>query len=221
MCYLAFMARHEPPATTSFRPTAADRRLLEELKEELDAAQADIIRLGLVALLRNPELRRELRADRAVASLLARLRDSYGPHAQLQVPLSPGEGPVAAGWLVPRRQPPVFDVDPHELDVRVRHDGTTYFVDLVDPETGAGIENAWWKTTAAKTLAVFPLAAVNFWPTAPLGDPEPVTLPDGRSAVRIDDDGVPRYYVVGPDGTHALLHDEQRAKWFWESEASK
>jgi hypothetical protein len=208
------MPRRAPTATTTFRLTALDRRVLGALEEELGCSKTDIVRLGLAALRRDPNLRRQLRADRFAAAFLARLRDQHGRHAQVQVTLATDK-PARPRWLMSRvadGQP----VDPADVQVEVRHEEDIFVVDLVDGHTGVGIRNAWW--TDSESDACIPLVGINFWQTARIDDPIVVTLPDQRQAVEIEqDDGSVKRYVLGSDGTMSLLHDEQRAEWFWES----
>jgi hypothetical protein len=208
------MPRDAPTTTTTFRLTAADRRTLKRLEEELACTKADIVRLGLAALRRDPELRHRLRAERFAAAFLSRLKDELGTHAQLRVRMDE-HGNVVTEWMATRRRGPAAET---EVEVNVREQGDLHFVDLIDPRTGVGIRNAYW--SEARDFC-FPISAVNFRRTAPLDEPEARRLPDGRTAITVtQDDGTIAHYVLGPDGQSHLLHDDQQAEWFRESEVS-
>lgn len=190
--------------SVGFRLTENERRTLDRLAAELACSRTDVIRYALAILRRDPQLRRDVKAETFARAFLARLRERYGRHAILMVE----DGPDRTDVLIDRE--PVDDVE-----VRVRREDGMCYLDLIDPMTNVGIRNAYWTDDAEEHVAIgVPLHALWVASLVSLEEPEARRLPDGKTGVAIEEDGVVKTIVLGEDGTSHLLHEDQRAAWF-------
>ena len=199
--------------TTAFRLTDYDKRQLDRLSNELGLSRTDVVRHGLAALRRDPELRKQIRAEQLAIAFLSRLRARYGERAQLRLVVGPDQ---------PEPQPCVADepVDHEEVDVRVRYEGDFAFVDLVDPSVGVGIWNAYWTEIDDRKDVHILLKAIDLYlRLAPTDEPRTHRLGDGRTVLAVpQDDGTVTQLVLDAAGNSRLLPADQHADWFWEGE---
>ena len=199
------------PTHITARVGPAELDAIDGLRDTLGVSRTEALVIAPRVLMRSPDLTRRVRLELQATAFLERLRANYGPRAQLR---------FQVGDHDPRPRVDDEDIDWSDIDVQLRtEDGTTY-VDLVDPDTGVGIRSAYW-TEATDADVFIPLNAISV-PT-PLTGAEQVTrrLPDGRTAVeREEADGSIRRYVLDDDGRMSLLADDQRAEQFYEVPAS-
>jgi len=203
--------------TVTFRLLERERQTLDKLAEELVCSRTDVIRAGLRLLRKDDAFRKELKAVNLVKAFLGRLEEKYGPHADLR-------------FEMPTASCKIGGKETDEVDVRVRYEepGTagspanstrrTAHFDLIDPQTGVGLFNAYVTSADEENLVVIPLSAIYVPSPAPSVDERTSwRLPDGRMAVEvIGDDGSARRYVIDADGTSALLNEDAHADWIAE-----
>jgi hypothetical protein len=185
--------------TTTFRLTAADRRRLDRLADELLCSKSDVLRLGMVMLARDPELQSQIRAGNVARAFLKSLRTQYGANAILElVEGRDGDDWVLAGEPLNRS---VVDVEVQQIDDR-------YVLHLLDPKTNVAIKNAYsWIGEDGRQHATASLEQLWVHSEFPTGDePKARQLVDGRTVVQIDDgDGTFRHIVLDQQGdSHRL-----------------
>ena len=189
--------------TTTFRLTAANRKSLDRLADELVCSRSEILRLGMAILARDPAVRAQVRAGNVARAFLKNLRTQYGPAAVLElVEGRDGDDWVLAGEPLDRS---VVDVEIHEVDDR-------YVLHLLDPSTGVAISNAhsWVGDDGRRrvTVSLEHLWVHSDFPTS--DEPKTRELVDGRTVVQIDEgDGTFRHIVLDQRGnSHPLESGE-------------
>ncbi len=189
--------------TTTFRLTAADRKRLDWLADELVCSRSEVLRLGTAMLARDPAVRAQVRAGNVARAFLKNLRTQYGPNAVLElVEGRDGDDWVLAGAPLDRS---VVDVEIHEVDDR-------YVLHLLDPSTGVAISNAhsWVGDDGRQrvTVSLEHLWVHSDFPTS--DEPKTRQLVDGRTVVQIDEgDGTFRHIVLDQQGnSHPLESGE-------------
>lgn len=191
-------------STTTFRFSDRDRRLIERLTEELVCSRTDVLRLGVDALRRDADLRSHIKAENLARAFLTNLRTQYGENAVLELV----DGPDDPNWKL-AGQP----IDPAILDVDVRRVGDRFVMNLIDPTTSVGIQNASsWTDGDGSRHVVVPLAWL--WVHSSTGrvanEPKTRQLYDGRTVVQIEeDDGSVKYFALDNEGNSRLLGPEE------------
>lgn len=189
--------------TTTFRLTAADRRRLDRLADELVCSKSDVLRLGIAMLDRDPGLRSQIRAGNVARAFLKNLRTQYGANAILELV----EGRGGDDWVLAGEP-----LDRSVVDVEVREVDDRYVLHLLDPSTGVAISNVHsWVGEDGRQRATVSLEHLWVHSQFPTGD-EPKTrqLIDGRTVVQIDDgDGTFRHVALDQQGnSHRLQPGE-------------
>jgi predicted transcriptional regulator len=187
------------PPTTTFRLSDRDRRRLDRLAEELVCSRTDVLRVGLAALIRDPQFRGQVRADNIARAFLKSLRTQYGENAVLEL-IDDGDSP---GWKLAGEP-----INPQVIDIEVRRAGDCFVMDLIDPSSGVGISNAAsWTEADGSRHAVVSLKSL--WLHSASGvqiEPKARQLYDGRTIVQIEeDDGTLKHLVLDHQGNSRLL----------------
>lgn len=190
--------------TTTFRLTAKERSTLKRLEAELGAAsQTEVVRAGLSLLRRNPAIKQEIRAANAARGFLRRLVLHHGDDAQIEFETGGDDMPAVR----------IAGEPAHGLVIALRRQSGLVHVDLIDPEAGVGIANAFYTTDDEGRHVVLPLVAIHV--PSPADDPDDThtrSLPDGRTAItKTDPAGRTRSYTLDDEGRSGLLHPEARA----------
>jgi hypothetical protein len=167
-----------PTPTTTFRLADPDRRKLDQLADELICSRSDVLRLGMAALMRDPEMRRQIRADNVARAFLKRLRTQYGGNAVLELV----DGPDDANWKLAGEP-----IDRQVLDVDVRQVGDRFVLHLLDPSSGVAISNVMsWVDEVDTRHAVVSLDRLWLHSVRDVvGEPRTRQLYDGRTVVQI------------------------------------
>jgi hypothetical protein len=195
MRYNAVMAS----PTTTFRLSSADRRVLDQLADELVCSRTDVLRLGMAALQGDPRLRRHIRAENVARAFLKSLRTQYGDDAVLELV----DGPDAPEWKLAGEP-----IDRTVIDVHVDRVGDRRVMSLLDPVSGVGISNVMrWTDADGAHHAVISLDRL--WVqsrTDLVAEPKTRQLYDGRTVVQIaEDDGTLKHIVLDHEGNAHLL----------------
>ena len=189
--------------TTTFRFSNRDRRRLERLAEELICSRTDVLRLGLAALVRDPELRKQVRAENIARAFLKSLITHYGENAVLEL-IDQGDD---SRWRLAGEP-----IDPQIVDVEVRRAGDHFVMDLIDPASGVGISNAHsWSDADGGKHAVVPLKSLWLYSQSNVPiEPKARQLYDGRTIVQIEeDDGTLKHLLLDHQGNSRLLRDDE------------
>jgi hypothetical protein len=188
--------------TTTFRLSAAERRQLERLADELVCSRSDVLRYGMAALRDDPGLRQQIKADNLARTFLKSLRTQYGDDATLELV----DGPEDSHWRLAGEP-----LDDQPVDVLVERQGDRWILDLVDEVTGVAIHNIMsWEDEEGHRHAVVSLR--DLWvhtSHGAIGEPRTRQLYDGRTVVQIEeDDGSVRHLAIDNRGNSALVREE-------------
>lgn len=192
-----------PTPTTTFRFPERDRTRLDRLATELVCSRTDVLRYGMAALARDPQVRAQIKAENVARIFLKSLRTQYGENAVLELV----NGPDDKNWKLAGEP---IDEEIVNVDVRRVEDRTV--MNLIDPQTGVGISNVMtWTDERDMRHAVVSLDQL--WVHAAGGivsDPATRQLYDGRVVVQIaeDDDSV-KYVVLDHEGNSQQLDPRQ------------
>ncbi|HEY5195485.1 MAG TPA: hypothetical protein VIJ51_00500 [Solirubrobacteraceae bacterium] len=193
-----------PSPTTTFRFADRERRRLDQLAHEMVCSRADVLRLGLAALQRDPALREEVRALNVARAFIKSLRTQYGDNAILELDDGRDDKWKLAG------EP----IDAAALDLDVKRVGDRFVMSLLDPESRVEITNVRadsWTDEDGVRHAVVPLS--NLWASSAselVAEPRTRQLCDGRTVVQIpEDDGTVRHVVLDNDGNARILEPNE------------
>jgi Arc/MetJ-type ribon-helix-helix transcriptional regulator len=192
-------------ATTTFRLSYEDRRILDNLADRLLCSRSDVLRYALAALQDEPGRLDRIRSENRARVFVQNLRTQYGADAVLEV--RDADPADIANWKVAGDP-----IDPEFLNVAVTQQGDRHVLDLVDPASKVRILNVdSWTDADGRRHAVIPLRRL--WFTVSPGTtevPQTRQLLDGRTVVRIaDDDGAVRYLVIDGDGNSRRLGEDE------------
>lgn len=190
-------------STTTFRFGDRDRQRLERLAEELVCSRTDVLRVGLAALVRDPALRKQVRAENVARAFLKSLITQYGEKAVLE---------LVDGADDPRWKLAGEPIDPQIVDVEVHRAGDHWVMNLIDPASGVGISNAYsWSDAEGSRHAVVPLKSLWLHSQSNVHiEPKARQLYDGRTIVQIEeDDGTLKHLVLDHEGNSRLLRDDE------------
>jgi hypothetical protein len=185
--------------TTTFRLPDRDRRRLDQLAEEMVCSRTDVLRLGVVALQRDPELRKQIRADNIARTFLKSLRAQYGDNSVLELT----DGPDDPNWKLAGAP-----IDREILDVTVKRVGDRFVMDLFDPSSGVAIHNAlsWTDDDGARHAVVRLDQLWVYSASGVVGEPKTRQLYDGRTVVQVDeDDGSVKHIILDNEGNSRVL----------------
>jgi hypothetical protein len=186
--------------TTTFRLTSRERAQLDQLADELVCSRTDVFRYGMAALRDDDSGRTsQIRADNLARAFLKSLITQYGENAVLELK----DGPEDPHWRLAGEP-----LDRDVLDVRVRHQGDRFVMDLVAKATGVAIHNVQaWEDKDGFCHAVVPLR--DLWVYSSTGvasEPKTRQLYDGRTVVQFqEDDGSLRYLAIDDQGNASQL----------------
>jgi hypothetical protein len=185
--------------TSTFRLRDRDQRELGRFAEEMICSRTDVVRIGLAAIRRNPELRQQVRADNVARAFLKSLRSQYGDNAVLELV----DGPNCPDWKLAGEP-----IDREVVDVLVQRVGDRFVMDLIDPTSGIGIHNVMsWTDEEGSRHAVVPLNQL--WVHSASGvtvEPRARQLYDGRTVVQVEeDDGEITHFILDHEGNSRVL----------------
>ncbi|HEV2974183.1 MAG TPA: hypothetical protein VGX69_04215 [Solirubrobacteraceae bacterium] len=185
--------------TSTFRLRDRDQRELDRFAEEMICSRTDVVRIGLAALRRNPDLRAQIRADNVARAFLKSLRSQYGDNAVLELV----DGADRPEWKLVGEP-----IDREVIDVHVERVGDRFVMDLIDPTSGIAIHNVMsWTDEEGSRHAVVPLNQL--WVYSADGvsvEPPARQLYDGRTVVQVEeDDGEIRQFILDHKGNSRVL----------------
>lgn len=185
--------------TSTFRLRDRDQRELDRFAEEMICSRTDVVRIGLAALRRNPEMRRQIRAENVARAFLKGLRSQYGENAVLELV----DGPDNPGWKLAGEP-----IDRDVIDVLVQRVGDRFVMDLIDPTSGIAIHNVMsWTDEEGSRHAVVPLNQLWVYSTGGVtAEPPARHLYDGRTVVQVEeDDGEMKQFILDHEGNSRVL----------------
>ena len=162
-------------------------------------SRTDVLRLGVAALQRDPELRKQIKADNIARAFLRSLRTQYGDNAELEL----ADGPDDPHWKLAGEP-----IDRDTVDVVVKRVGDRFVMDLVDPSSGVAIHNALsWTDDDGVGHVVVRLDQLWVYSASRVGgEPKTRQLYDGRTVVQIDeDDGSVKHIILDNEGNSRVL----------------
>lgn len=185
--------------TSTFRLRDRDQRELDRFAEEMICSRTDVVRIGLAALRRNPEMRRQIKAENVARAFLNDLRRQYGENAVLELV----DGPENPSWKLAGEP-----IDHEVIDVLVQRVGDRFVMDLIDPTSGIAIHNVMsWTDEEGSRHAVVPLNQL--WVYSAGGvtvEPPARRLYDGRTVVQVEEEnGEMRHFILDHQGNSRVL----------------